>query len=491
MADDARRAVSRQGAVSRRRFVAAVGAAGVSGSLAGCFGGNDEVSEEFDSEEEVTLQWAVSEEENAVADELVDALHEAGMPENIRIDFLAGGRLADERQEQYDQWLSEGRSEPDLLRMDNGWTIPFIERDQLLDLSANLSEDELARIDDAYFDMPVETARSEDGNLFAVPLWVELPTILYRRDLVEKAGYDPNSQNWATQSLSWEAFSQVIASTQEQSDVEYGYTFQGADYEGLSCCTFNELITSWGGAYFGGPENLFGPIAERPVTVNEAPAHNAIRMVQQFIYGEHDGTLIGGFAGGITPQDVLQMTEQESIAPFSNGNAVAHRGWPMRIVEHGSEDAFGEDLGVMPIPYGVTEAQAQYEGTGGPTGALGGQHLAVNPNSEQLPAAMEVVKAAMADEFTFTIFETLGRLPPKPDVMDSERARNVPTVGRYLDTLQVVGDNAMAHPATAAWPEQSTAIANEVNTAFGMNKRSERAMTELANTIESIEVQNA
>lgn len=495
MIDNNNRSKSHQRTLlGRRRVLTTIGATGLSSSLAGCFGGgggDEEVNEDFDTDEEVTLQWAVSEEENEAADELVEALYEAGMPENIQIDFLAGGQLADERQEQYNQWLSAGRSEPDLLRMDNGWTIPFIERDQLLNLSDNLSDEELTQVDEEYFEMATETARGADGDLFGVPLWVGLPTMLYRKDLVEDAGYDPEGENWATESISWEEFSQVVADIQEANGLDTGYVFQGANYEGLSCCNFNEFMTSWGGAYFGGSENLFGPVGDRPITVDEEPVYNALRMVQQFIYGESDGNLAGNFTGGISPEQVLQMTEAESADVFSAGNAVALRNWPFFVGQFGADEVFGEDLGVMPIPYGVEEGQGEYEGTGGIVGALGGQHLTVNPNSEKLPAALEFVSAAMSEEFNLAAFEALGQIPPKPSVLDSERARNVPVVGRYLDTYQAVGDNAMPRPVTVAWPDQSTAIADEVNTTFGMNKMSEDAMSELASTLEQIEEESS
>ncbi len=475
-------------ALSRRRVLAAAGSAGI-GGLAGCFArGSESEDITVDGElgdEEVTLQWAASQEEAGEADAIMQALYDAGLPENVSIDFVAGSGVASDRQDQYQRWLSAGREHPDLLRMDNGWTRPFIARDQLLNLSDNLPEERLNRLENDYFDMVVETARGDQGDVYGIPLWAGLPTMLYRRDLVEQAGYAPQGQNWATESMHWREFSRMVADVREQNGLDYGFTFQADNYSGLACCTFNEFMTSWGGAYFGGPDNLFGPIGERPITVNEQPVRQSIRMVQHFIHGNREG--FEEYAGGIAPVAVLQWTEQSSARPFGNGNAVAHRNWPYFVGQFGADGEFGEDLGVMPIPYGVTAQEAGYERTGGPTAALGGQHLSVNPNSNHLPAAMEVVKTVMSDQFNLDIFGILGQIPPKHALLETEQARNVPVMGRYVDTFRVAGENVMPRPVTVVWPDESTAIAEQGNAAYGLGKTAREAMSDLEPTIEAIE----
>ena len=480
-------------AVSRRRLVRALGAGGAAAGLAGCVvqnGGDEE--EEIDvgevPDEPITLEWAASEEEAGESDAIVQALHEAGMPENIDINFLSGGDVTEDRRNQYEQWLSAGRSRPDLLRMDNGWTIPFIVRDRILNLERALDEETIDRVKNDYFEMSVDTAlHPEDETLHAIPLWMGLPTMQYRKDLVEEAGYDPEGENWATESMSWQEFSQVTQDVMQQSNVDTGYTFQADIYEGLSCCNFNEFMTSFGGAYFGGADNLFGPVGDRPVTVDEEPVHQSIRMVRTFIHGQDDPQALDDYAGGISPEAVTNWTEQSSMRVFSNGNAVMHRNWPHSINIHGAEEEMGENLGVMPIPYGVSEEEAEYEGTGGPVAALGGWHVAINPNTENLAAAVAAVEAATTDEFNLALFEILGQIPPKPDLLETDRAQNIPVMGRYMDALQVAGENAIARPVTVVWPDQSTQIAQEVNSTYSLQKAPDQAMADLQSTLEEID----
>lgn len=465
--------------VSRRRFVQTVGASGAAAGLAGCYGKADS--------DGTTIEWAASEQEASNADAIQQALYDAGMPEEIDIEFLSGGDVSDDRRNQYQQWLSANRSDPDLLRVDNGWTIPFIQRGQLLNLSEHLDDETLGKTDD-YFDMSVSTAMGPGGDMFALPLWVGLPTMSYRKDLVEEAGYDPEGENWATESISWQTFSQVTKDVLEQNpEIDHGYTFQADVYEGLSCCDFNEFMSSWGGAYFGGQDNLFGPVGDRPITVDDEQVLDSIRMVRTFIHGNDAEDTLDEFEGNISPEAVLQWTEGPSGSSFMNDNAVMHRNWPFFVNQNGAEDAYGEDLGVMPIPYGVTEDEAEYDGTGGPVASLGGWHVAVNPNSDNVDAALEVVKAASKDSFNLALFETLGQIPPKPELLETDRARDIPVVGRYLDTFKVAGENAIPRPVSVVWPDQSTRIAQNVNAAYTGDKSPENAMSDLKESLESIE----
>ena len=478
--------------VSRRRFVAAAGAAGVVG-IAGCSGGPDGGASTGNTTDgadgSVTLQWAASSQEKDKADEIIGALRDAGLPERIDISFLAGGDVSNDRRSQYSRWLSAGRTKPDLLRMDSGWTIPFIVRERLMNLGEALDEEFSSRVTEDYFDMAVNTASGRNGDLYALPLWVGLPTMLYRKDLVESAGYSPESENWATESISWEEFSYVTKDVLDQNEnLDYGYTFQASDYEGLSCCNFNEFMTSWGGAYFGNPEeNLFGPVGDRPVTVDEQQVVNAVRMVRTFINGDSDAHSLEEYAGDISPEAVLQWTEPTSAKPFTNGNAVMHRNWPYFVNVNGSAENFGEDLGVMPIPYSKQPSDAEYPSTGGPVASLGGWHLAANPNTENKSAVLEVVKAASKDSFNLALFDILGQIPPKPATFDRQEARDIPVMGRYLDTLKVAGRNAIPRPVTPVWPDQSTQISQAVNGAFAQEQAPEAALSELSETLTQIE----
>ena len=468
------------GSNSRRTFLKAT--AGVSAATFGTLSG---LAGSTVAQEGPTIRWASDPLAKENEDAIRQGLYDAGLSQDINFEIVAGAFETGSRQQQYQQWLNASRSQPDLLMMDNGWTIPFIVRDQLLNLSQALPEELLSTVSDQYFEALVSTARGPDGDLFGLPLFPDFATVLYRRDWVEDAGYDPEGENWAEDSMEWQRFSEVIADTRDQQGVDYGYTWQGDVYEGLSCCDFNEFMSSWGGAYFGPLENLFGPIGDRPITVTEQPVVDAVRMGKTFIDPDAEGTLDG--YQQISPRAVLQWTEQTSLAPFQNDSAVANRNWSFAINQTGSEDEFGEDLGVMPIPYGVTPDEANYKGTGGSPSALGGWHVSVNPNTDNQDAALQVLEAMASESFRLVLFENVGWLPPQPELFTNSDFQDIEPVGRYLPQLRIAGENAISRPVTAVWPQESTQIAQEVNAGMSGDKSPQQAMADLESALQSIE----
>ncbi|WP_435346521.1 extracellular solute-binding protein [Haloarchaeobius sp. HRN-SO-5] len=484
--------------VSRRVFVKAAGASGVGATLAGCLGGGGGGGDDqggrtdtpIDTEapsEDVTIQWAADDNFAGAQGEIMSSLREAGLPDNVNLEIIAGSFTTGDRRNQYNNILNAGQSEPTLLMVDNGWAIPFMVRGQLMNLSDALPDDMVSTVKEDYFSASVSTA-TLNGDLYAIPLFADFPTIQYRKDLVEQAGYDPEGENWAEESMTWQRFSEITADVAQQNNME-GFTFQGDNYEGLSCCDFNEFMSSMGGAYFGSHDNLFGPVGDRPITVDEQPVIDAIRLMRTFVNGNSDEYALEGITGDISPEAVVQYTEEPSREPFTAGNVVMHRNWPYSITINGSQENFGENLGVMPIPYGVTPEEAQYDGTGGPVAALGGWHLAINPNAsdEKKSAALQVLRAIMDEQTQLDRFGIGGWAPPVPGLIDSQAARNLDVIGRYTTQLRVAGENAIPRPVTPVWPQESSQIASEVNGSLRQEKPPEQAMTDLKASLEQIE----
>jgi multiple sugar transport system substrate-binding protein len=452
--------------VSRRAFVRAAGVSGVTAGtigLAGCLGS---------AGEGVVIHGDAD--FQAIRDPVMEALREVGLDGSVSYEVWAVGGDSEDRRQSVQSALQAGRSPPDIFMMDSGWTIPFILREQTVNLSDRLSSETLDRVENEYLDAAVETARHpETGELHALPLFPDFSVMLYRRDLVEEAGYDTNG--WATEALSWQEFSGVVADVRRRNDLDFGFTTQAPATELLACCTFNETMSSWGGAYFGGVEDLF-ETGDRPVTVEEEPVVNAIRMMRAFMYGEQDEHALEGYER-IAPTSIVQWQEQDSLAPFENGNAVAHRNWPFTIAE--SHETFGDALGMMLVPYGVTEEESEYEGLGGSRAALGGWHLAINPHSDRREEAVAVLEAFADPEVQMSIFEEQGWLPPETRLLETSRAEEVEPFGRYADTLRVLGEGAVPRPATDLWAEQAGVIAIELHNAYARQKTPEDAMADL------------
>jgi ABC-type glycerol-3-phosphate transport system substrate-binding protein len=478
--------------VARRDFLKAAGASGAAAGLAGCTahplagtiaGGAGTGGS--------TLQWMAGTDEVGASGQVKQALYDAGLSQDIGIEIITGPRDTTAKQQQLQRWFSGGLEKPDIIQMDSGWTIPFIKRGQTLNLTKSeaFPDSYVERIEESYFEASVQTAKDPGtGDLHAVPFYPDFPTMLYRRDLVEEAGHSPGQENWATESIRWRRFAQVVRDVLDRNDdLGYGFTFQANTYGGLSCCDFNEFMTSWGGAYFGGRDTLFGPVGERPVTVGEQPVIDSVRMIRSFISGPDASGAHPDYPGPISPRAVLGWVENTSLAPFTNGNAVANRNWPYAISNATADDALGDRLGVMPIPYAVPQQQTEYENIGGPVAALGGWHHVINPNSNNIEESVQVLQAMAEPSFKYRIFELIGFIPPEPELLNSRRARQVSGVGNFVEQLRIAGENAIPRPVTVVWPQQSTQIFQIVNSAYAGGIGPEQAMMSLQSTLENIE----
>lgn len=484
---------------SRRRFVSAVGATGLTVGLAGCSssgggnggGGGGETSTEdleYDGSD-VTIEYSTAPLFGGIADQLQETLYEEGLPESIGINFSTTVWGADDLQDRYNQILSSGRPTPDMMLTNFAYTPFFAPRQWLLDLTQVFSDEKLTELENDYSQVMVDAMRWEDG-LYGIPQFIDIPTIQYRKDLVEEAGYDPEGNNWATEPLTWNRFAEITKDTMEQAGTDHGYTTAMNERNIGSISGYEHLVTN-GGNYFGDMSNQSGPIGDRPVTINEDQTVRTLQQLRTFLYGSDDEYAVEGLEGGITPTEALGWDTNPSMESFQAGEAVSHRNWSFAISDFGSDENFGENLGVMPYPYGVTEQEAPYEGTGGSNAKLGGWHLSINPNSEHLAATVEVIKAMTTDEFYLTIFEEVGSTPPKPGLLETDRAQEVEVMSRYLDTLQYQINNQFVPPVTAVWDAQKTAIGQEFRACLDQQKSPQEAAEAAQSQVEEIENQES
>lgn len=487
---------------SRRRFVSAVGAAGLAVSLAGCSstggeeqGNGNESSRDVTSEDlkydgsNVTVEYSTAPLFGNAADRMRKTLYKAGLPKSIDIEFSTTVWGADDLQDRYNQILSSGRSTPDMMLTNFAYTPFFAPRRWLLDLTKVLSDGKLNELKNDYSQVMVNAMRWDNG-LYGIPQFIDIPTIQYRKDLVEKAGYNPDRENWATKPLTWNRFAKVTKDTMEQAGTDHGYTSAMNQRNIGSISGYEHLVTN-GGNYFGDMANQDGPIGDRPVTIDDKPTIRTLRQLRTFIYGSNDKHAITDLGGGITPSEALGWDTNPSMESFQAGEAVMHRNWSFAIADFGSKENYGTDLGVMPYPYGVSEDKAAYEGTGGSSAKLGGWHLSINPNTKKLAATVEVIKAMTTDTFYLTIFEELGSTPPKPGLFESDRAQNIDVMSRYLDTLKYQTQNQFAPPINAIWDPQKDAIGQEFHACLNQKKSPKDAVSAAQKQIKQIESQES
>jgi ABC-type glycerol-3-phosphate transport system substrate-binding protein len=465
--------------VSRRQYLAATGAVGAAG-LAGCAGGGDggDGTTTGSSGDEIGGTVTVFSGTEYTDSGMVEALHEAGVPDSITIEMVVPPADSGSKQQQLRTAINAEESDPDLVLTDNGWTIPFIVRDDLVNLEEEMDEEFISRVRDEGVQSMINTGtHPETGDLYSVPVFPDYPVITYRKDLLRNAGYgDSDFETWRTDPPTWAEFSNIVSEAQSGSDVEYGHLWQGNNYIGLACCTFNEFLTSMGGAFFGGEDNLFGPIGDRPVTLDTEESIDGIEAAVDIIHGEGLSPMD---IQGVSPQEVAGWIEPDTKSSFEAGNAVTQRNWTYSI--GGAVSSFeGSDmeLGVMPLP----------KGPNGSWHAQGGWIMSMNPYTDNMASAKEVIKAWWEDSALKHQFDSANYMPPKPELYSYVEESD--TYGPYFEALQYSAENLIPRPTTSVWPNQRSIVANEVNSALRQEKSPEDAAGAMQERIAAIEEQS-
>jgi multiple sugar transport system substrate-binding protein len=153
------------------------------------------------------------------------ARFEAAHP-GVDVEVRSTPDAADARHQLYVQWLNAWAADPDVLQLDVVWTPEFAAAGWILPLDR--------------FDPPIDdffaatrAANTWQGELFAVPWFVDVGMLYWRRDLMDAPP--------AT-------FTALISTARDAraDGVPYGFVWQGARYEGL-VTVFVEHLAGFGG----------------------------------------------------------------------------------------------------------------------------------------------------------------------------------------------------------------------------------------------------
>lgn len=298
---------------------------------------------------------------------------------------------------QYRLWLSAQNPDIDVYRTDVIWAPQLATH--FVDLSEHVSD-----VVDQHFETIIES-QTVDGALVALPMFTDAPALYYRTDLLEKHGKQP-PETWPE--LAQTAEEIMKAEREEGNGDMFGFVFQGAAYEGLTCDAL-EWVNSNGGGRIVEPDG--------EITINNEQAAEAIDMA-------------AGWIGTIAPEGVLGYKEEESRGVWQTGNAVFMRNWPYAYaLSQGDDSAVKDKFGVTPLPKGPSGDSS--------AATLGGWNLAVSNYSDEQEAAIELVKFLSSPELQKDRAIQASRLPTIESLYeDEEILKEQPIIGEWLPILQ-------------------------------------------------------
>jgi multiple sugar transport system substrate-binding protein len=301
---------------------------------------------------------------------------------NIKINWIQMPSNSDAVHDALVTMLSAGDRTTDIYSVDVVWPAEFGSAGWALPLNQYLTAKEKAE----WLQGPYNSGVFQ-GETWALPLFTDGGMLYYRKDLLDKYGYDPPT--------TWTELVNIAKDIQSKERDMIGFSWQGARYEGLVC---NVLEYIWG----NGADVLD---AKGNVIIDTPNAAEAIQFMADLVNKEK-----------ITPEGVANWTEEESLKVFLDGRAVFMRNWPYAWQESQKSDIVKGKVGVVPMPRGFS----------GDSGAatLGGWSLMIAANTRYPEEAVKFIKFATSTDvgqkaimYENGVIPTVDRLYHDPEVI--------------------------------------------------------------------------
>jgi trehalose/maltose transport system substrate-binding protein len=260
--------------------------------------------------------------------------------------------------------LEDRASGPDVLGIDLVWS-GVLEKD-LIDLRPYLAS-EISSLEPQL--LPGYTV---DGKIVAVPYGVEVGLLEYRTDLLGEYGYDRPPKTW--DELERMAVRIQAGERAKGKKDFWGYVWQGADAEALTCNALEWQVSEGGGQII---EN------DGTISVNNPAAIRSWQRAKRWI-------------GWISPPSVVAYRETDSAHVFDIGGAAFDRIWGGAPITHDGQ--FRVLHLRRSLPSGKTGYTSIPAGPGGRSGTLGGSGVAVSRYSRHPEEAIEFVRFLIRKE---------------------------------------------------------------------------------------------
>ena len=305
----------------------------------------------------------------------------------------------------YQQILAAQGADIDIFMIDVVW--PGILGQHLVDLKPHTEGTEKNHFP------AIVTNNTVGERLVGMPWFTAAGLLYYRKDLLEKHGEQVPS--------TWEALSTTAKKIQDAeraagNDKMWGFVWQGRAYEGLTCDALEWVVSHNGGTIID---------ADGKITINNPQAVAALEQAASWV-------------GSITPEGVLNYTEEEARGVFQAGNAVFMRNWPYAwALGQGEDSPIKGKIGVAPLPKGGADGRH--------AATLGGWQLAVSKYSENQEAAIALALYLTGPEIQKQRAIELSLLPT---IEDLYKDKDVLEANPFFGDLYDVFVSAVARPAT-------------------------------------------
>ncbi len=340
---------------------------------------------------------------------------------------------------------------PDVYRIDVIW--PGTLHQHLLDLGPYLHNDPRQHLPELLKNDTVA------GRIVSLPFYLNAGMLFYRTDLLKKYGYRQPPK-------SWDELKKMAARIQRGERAAghssfWGYVWQGAAYEGLTCNAL-EWQASFGGGRIIDPDGT--------IDVNNPQTAKAFRMAASWV-------------GSISPPSVVSYTEPDSLNVFRSGNAAFMRYWSSGYRANKSASSkVREQFNVTQLP----------TGPGGRGQSVGGFQLAVSRYSAYPREAAELVQYLTSSKIERSRAVQEGYLPTLTQLYsDAEVLKAVPEAAVFANTRR---EDWIARPSSIAAAKYSALSKNyyeAVHRILTGQSSPEKALHDLERELVDLKIQPA
>jgi trehalose/maltose transport system substrate-binding protein len=360
------------------------------------------------------------------------------------LEFIDLPRASDEKLSLFQQlFAAKDSSAIDLFQADTVW-IGVLNK-HLLDLTDSVSD-----IRQDFFPAAWQN-NVVNGQVKAVPAYLDTGALYYRKDLLAKYGEQPP--------VTWDELTRIATRIQQGERQGghknfWGLVFQGKSYEGLTCNALEWVASQNGGGFIDANGNI---------TINNPQAAQALNRA-------------AGWIGTISPKGVLGYMEEESRAVFQNGDALFMRNWPYAyVLAQDSSSAIKGKIGVLPLPKGAD---------GKSVSALGGWQWAISAYTKNPTAAIALLKIVSDAESQKKALALMGWAPSRPALYDDPK---VLAQAPYLSDFKGIFSQAMPRPATQTKRQYAQVSKAIYNATFNVLRGDSDGVTAVADLQQRLE----
>ncbi|MDO4267026.1 MAG: extracellular solute-binding protein [Eubacteriales bacterium] len=335
----------------------------------------------------------------------------------------------------------------DVMQLDCTWPAEFTQAGWLADLSDVYTEEEMAD----FISGIVDTGRGSDGNLYALPVYINTGALLYRKDLLEKYGFSGPAKT----------YDELIAQSKTVMEGEAkegkriaGYTSAWKEYEGLTCQALG-FMWSYGAEFE----------KDGICTLNSPEAAKGLQTMRDMV------------EQGITDPGIRGYKWTDSQAIFNNGGALYMVDWPSAYNSAvNPENSTVSDVVGMTVVPGGTSAEASYS-------ANGGWYLGVSAFSSHPEEAKLLARFATGYEANINYALKHSNLPARISCYDDERIK---TEQPQMAEMKEAAATCKSRPASPYYSEISAEIFGTAAQIIDGNVDAQTGVSQMTERIQDI-----